>query len=151
MMMNRGRAAVSRFVSAKAFGHKISPRRRSQSEFMKITAIAVAALMASAVWTAGTAHADPMSEVQELQGQISELHDNWDGLTPEQRNQRIAQLQRQVTTVDMDTRNLPPDQQLAVEGPLLSSALELADLLRKAQTSAPQPCTLFIGPPPCGI
>jgi hypothetical protein len=104
---------------------------------MKLIAMALAGLVASAVWTAGAAHADPMSEVQELQQQISELHDNWDGLTPEQRNQRIAQLQRQVTTVDRDTRNLPPDQQLAVEGPLLSSALQLAELLHKASRPGP--------------
>jgi hypothetical protein len=102
---------------------------------MRIPAIAVAGLVATALMTAAAAQADPMSEVQELQGQVSELHDSWDSLTPEQRNQRIAQLQRQVTTVDRETKDLPPDQQMAVELPLVSTALQLADLLRKA--SAP--------------
>jgi invasion protein IalB len=102
---------------------------------MRIAAIAVAGLVATALMTAAAAQADPMSEVQELQGQVSELHDSWDSLTPEQRNQRIAQLQRQVTTVDRETKDLPPDQQMAVELPLVSTALQLADLLRKA--SAP--------------
>lgn len=142
---------------------------------MRITAIAMAGLVASTLVTASAAQAevtaqpalshlyplqpppspspqsDPRSEVQELQRQISELHDGWDNLTPEQRNQRIAQLQQQVTMVDKDIQNLPPDQRAEVEAPLSSSAIELADLLRKAQSSAPQPCTLFFGPPPCGI
>ena len=141
---------------------------------MKITAIAVAGLVAGTLVTASVAQAevtaqpalshfyplqpppspspsDPRSEVEELQRQISELHDSWDNLTPEQRNQRIAQLQQQVTTVDKDTQNLPPDQRAEVEAPLFSSAIELADLLGKAQSSAPQPCVLFFGPPPCGI
>ena len=141
---------------------------------MKITAIAVAGLVAGTLVTASVAQAevtaqpalshfyplqpppspspsDPRSEVEELQRQISELHDSWDNLTPEQRNQRIAQLQQQVTTVDKDTQNLPPDQRAEVEAPLFSSAIELADLLGKAQSSAPQPCILFFGPPPCGI
>lgn len=141
---------------------------------MRIAAIAVAGLLAGTLMTASAAQAemtahpvlshfyplqpppspspsDPRSEVQELQRQISELHDSWDGLSPEQRNQQIAQLQQQVTTVDKDTQNLPPDQRAEVEAPLFSSAIELADLLRKAQSSAPQPCVLFFGPPPCGI
>lgn len=141
---------------------------------MRIAAIAVAGVLAGTLMTASAAQAemtarpvlshfyplqpppgpspsDPRSEVQELQRQISELHDSWDGLSPEQRNQQIAQLQQQVTTVDKDTQNLPPDQRAEVEAPLFSSAIELADLLRKAQSSAPQPCVLFFGPPPCGI
>jgi hypothetical protein len=141
---------------------------------MRITAIAVAGLVVGTLVTASAAQAevtaqpalshfyplqppsspspsDPRSEVQELQRQISELHDSWDSLSPEQRNQRIAHLQQQVTTVDKDTQNLPPDQRAEVEAPLLSSAVELADLLGKAQSSAPQPCVLFFGPPPCGI
>jgi hypothetical protein len=125
---------------------------------MRITAIAVAGLVAGTLMTASPAQAevtaqpasshlyplqpspipspqsDPRSEVQDLQGQISELHDSWDSLLPEERRQRIAQLQQQVITVDKDIHNLPPDQQLEVEGMLLSSALELADLLRKIQS-----------------
>ena len=89
---------------------------------MRITAIAVAGLVASTLVTASAAQAevtaqpalshfyplqptpspqpDARSEVQELARQVSDLHDSWDSLTPEQRNQRIAQLQQQVTTVD---------------------------------------------------
>ena len=141
---------------------------------MRITAIAVAGLVVGTLVTASAAQAevtaqpalghfyplqpppspsrsDPRAEVEELQRQISDLHDSWDNLTPEQRNQRIAQLQQQVTTVDKDTQNLPPDQRAGVEAPLFSSAIEVADLLGKAQSSAPQPCVLFFGPPPCGI
>jgi TolA-binding protein len=141
---------------------------------MRITAIAVAGLVASTLVTASAAQAevtaqpaqshfyplqpppgpspDPAAEAQELRQQISELHDNWDSLTPAQRNQQIAQLQQQVTAVDRDTRNLPPDQKAAVEATLLPSAVELADLLGKAQASNPQqPCVLFVGPPPCGL
>jgi hypothetical protein len=140
---------------------------------MRITAIAVAGLVAGTLVTASAAQAevtaqpaqshfyplqpapspgDPASEAQELRQQISELHDNWDSLTPEQRNQQIAQLQQQVTAVDRDTRNLPPYQKAAVEATLLPSAMELADLLGKAQASNPQqPCILFFGPPPCGL
>jgi hypothetical protein len=141
---------------------------------MRITAIAVVGLAVGTLVTASAAQAevtaqpalshfyplqpppspspsDPRAEVEELQRQISDLHDSWDNLTPEQRNQRIAQLQQQVTTVDKDTQNLPPDERADVEAPLFSSAIELADLLRKAQSSAPQPCVLFFGPPPCGI
>jgi len=116
------------------------PAELAEKNPMRITAIAVAGLVAGTLMTASPAQADPSSEVQELQQQISELHDNWDSLTPDQRNQRIAQLQQQVTTVDRD-----------IQAPLVPSTLELADLLRKAQSSAPQPCVLFFGPPPCGI
>jgi hypothetical protein len=53
---------------------------------------------------------------EELQREISDLDASWDSLTPEQRNQRIAQLQQQVTKVDLDSRNLPPDQKAQVDG-----------------------------------
>jgi hypothetical protein len=82
---------------------------------------------------------DPMSEAQELGRQISELHDSWDSLTPEQRNQQIAQLQQQVTRVDKDIQTLPPDQRSGVEATLVPSVFQLGDLLRKAQ-SPNQPC-----------
>ena len=139
---------------------------------MRITAIAVAGLVARTLVTASAAQAevtvqpaqshfyplqpspspDPAAEAQELRQQISDLHANWDSLTPEQRNQQIAQLQQQVTAVDRDTRSLPPDQKAAVESTLLPSAVELFDLLGKAQASNPQqPCVLFFGPPPCGL
>src|ERR1700756_5470079 len=142
--MNR----VTRFTSP---GHALR-----KETWMRITAIAVAGLVASMPVTAGVAQAevtaepalshfyplepspspspqsDPGSEVQELQRQISELHDSWDNLAPQERNARIAQLQRQVTTVDQDVHNLPPEQQPEVEAILLSSTLQLFDLLRMA-------------------
>jgi hypothetical protein len=75
--------------------------------------------------------ADPKSEVQELLRQISELDDQWDGLTPAQRNQRIAGLQQQVTVVQNDVNNLPPEQKPEVQGMLGVAILRLADILRK--------------------
>jgi hypothetical protein len=78
---------------------------------------------------------DPRAQVQELQRQISELHDSWDSLTPEQRNAHLKRLQRQATTVDQGIHNLPPEEQPEVEAMLLSSTLQLFDLLRIAQAS----------------
>jgi hypothetical protein len=91
---------------------------------------------------------DPVAEVQELQRQISELHDSWDSLAPEQRKARLKQLQQQATIVDQDIHNLPAEQQPAVEAMLLSSTFQLFDLLRMAQASQPQPCVLFVCAPP---
>ena len=123
---------------------------------MRTTLIAglTASLIATAVAAATTttpAWADPVSDVQELQQQVSDLHDNWDTLTPQQRSQRLAQLQSLVTTVDQETRDLPPDQKAAVEGPLIPATFELAQLFGKAHSSAGQPCVPFISPPPCGF
>lgn len=151
-----------------------SPQKKGTP--MRITAIAVAVLAASTLVTANAGQAeatpqpavshfyplqpsvspspgpDPRAEVQDFRRQVSDLHGSWDSLSPEQRNQRIAQLQQQITAVDKDIRTLPPDQQKELELTLAPSTLELADLLRKAQASAPQqPCILFFGPPPCGI
>jgi hypothetical protein len=123
---------------------------------MRITAIAAAALVAGTLVTTGAAQAEvtaqpslnhfdtlslsPQSEAEELQREISELDASWDSLTPEQRNQRIAQLQQQVTNVDLDSRNLPQDQKAQVDAVLLPSLIHLADLLRKAQTPPTSPC-----------
>jgi hypothetical protein len=82
---------------------------------------------------------DPASEADELRRQISDLDASWDSLTPEQRNQRIAGLQQQVSKVDLDTRNLPQDQKAQVDAILLPSIVHLGDLLRKAQ-GPNQPC-----------
>ena len=79
---------------------------------------------------------DPKSEVQELLRQISELDDQWDGLTPAQRNQRIAGLQQQVTIVQNDVNNLPPDQRPEVQGMLGVATIRLADILRKERWPA---------------
>jgi hypothetical protein len=128
---------------------------------MRITAIVVAGLLAGALASASPVQAevtaqpalshfyplqpppglpaDPMAEAEELRRQIADLDASWDGLTPEQRNQRIAGLQQQVTKVDLDTRNLPQDQKAGVDAILLPSILHLGDLLRKAQ-GPNQPC-----------
>ncbi len=82
---------------------------------------------------------DPRAEVQELLSQTTDLHDNWDSLSPQDRNQRLNQLQHQATTVQNDIHNLPPDQQPEVEGMLWQAVTELAGLLGKAQ-SPNQPC-----------
>jgi hypothetical protein len=126
---------------------------------MKITAIAVAGLVAGTLVTASPAQADvtaqpalshfypmqpsfsltPLSDAEELRRQIADLDARWDSLTPAQRNQRITELQQLVTQVDMATRDMPPDQKAPVDAVLLPSILHLADLLRKAQ-GPNQPC-----------
>ena len=127
----------------------------------KITAIAVAGLVACATGAAGPARADvtaqpavshfyplrpppalgdPFAEADELRRQIADLDASWESLTPAQRNQRIAGLQQQVTMVDLDSRNLPQDQKAGVDAILLPSLVHLADLLRKVQTPPSSPC-----------
>jgi hypothetical protein len=83
---------------------------------------------------------DPFSEAEELRRQIGDLDASWESLTKEQRNQRIAGLQQQVTKVDLDSRNLPQDQKAAVDAILLPSLIHLADLLGKVQTPPTSPC-----------
>jgi hypothetical protein len=107
---------------------------------MRITAMVVAGLAATALVTAGPASADPQSDAQELRRQISDLDGSWDGLTPQQRNQRIAGLQQQVTQVDLETRNGPKDQLAQVDAILLPSMIHLADLVKKAQTPPTSSC-----------
>ena len=126
---------------------------------MRITAIAVAGLVAGTLATASPAQAEvtaqptvshfyplqpsfslsPVSDADELRRQIADLDTSWDSLAPQQRNDRLAQLQQLVTNVDLETRNLPPDQKAPVEAVLLPSIIHLADLLRKAQ-GPNQPC-----------
>jgi hypothetical protein len=102
---------------------------------MRIAAIAVSALVAVAVVTAVSARADPSgdprAEVEQLQQQTSELHAAWDSLSPAQRQQQLAQLQRQAVVVQNDVQNLPPDQRPEVQARLGVVTLELADILRK--------------------
>ena len=128
---------------------------------MRITAILMAGLLAGAPLGASPAQAemtaqpalghfyplqpppvqsDPFSEAEELRRQIAGLDASWDSLTPQQRNQRIAGLQQQVTKVDLDSRNLPQDQKAAVDAILLPSLIHLADLLKKVQTPPTSPC-----------
>src|ERR1700739_2784131 len=126
---------------------------------MRITVIVEAVLVAGALLAAGPARAEvtappalshfyplqpappsaPSSEADELRRQIEDLDASWDGLTPEQRNQRIAGLQQQVTKVDLDSRNLPQDQKAQVDAILLPSLGHLTALLMKAQAPN-QPC-----------
>ena len=128
---------------------------------MRITAILMAGLLAGVPLAASPAQAemtaqpalghfyplqpppvqsDPFSEAEELRRRIADLDASWDSLTPEQRNQRIAGLQQQVTKVDLDSRNLPQDQKAAVDAILLPSLIHLADLLKKVQTPPTSPC-----------
>ena len=127
----------------------------------KITATVVAILVAGTLGTASPARAevtvqpalgrfyplqpspvqsDPFSEAEELRRQIADLDASWDSLTPQQRNQRIAGVQQQVTKGDLDSRNLPQDQKAGVDAILLQSLVHLADLLRKVQTPPTSPC-----------
>jgi hypothetical protein len=127
---------------------------------MRITAIAVAGLLAGALMTASPAQAgvtaqpapshfypqrpspslSPQSEAEELRRQIANLDAEWGSLTPDQRNQRIAVLQQQVTQVDLESRNLPQDQKAQVDAILLPSLVHLASLLAKVQTPPTSPC-----------
>ncbi|MCV7028440.1 hypothetical protein [Mycobacterium sherrisii] len=72
-----------------------------------------------------------MVAVQDFQRHISDLHDNWETLSPDERNQRLKTLQQEAPAVEAETRNLPPGQQLQVEGMLLSAMFQLTDLLRR--------------------
>jgi hypothetical protein len=78
--------------------------------------------------------------VEELLRQTSDLDDNYESLTPAQRNQRIAGLQQQVTIVQNDVNNLPPEQRPEVQGMLGLAVIKLADILRKQQTPPTSPC-----------
>ena len=122
---------------------------------MRIAAIALAGLVATSVLTANIAQADtlagpapshfyplqpppgpvvdpdPVVAVQNFQGQIAELHDTWGTLSPDERSQRLKALQQVAPLIDAETRNLPPGQQLQVEGMLLAATYQLADLLRQ--------------------
>lgn len=124
---------------------------------MKVTAMVVAGLITSTLVAGGPAHAevtaqppasqffplqpspspgpDAKGEVQELLRQVNELDDSWDSLSPAERNRRIAGLQQQVTVVQRDANNLPPDQQPEVQGMLSVAALRLANILRKQLSS----------------
>ena len=74
---------------------------------------------------------DPVVAVQNFQGQIAELHDMWGTLSPDERSQRLKALQQVAPLIDAETRNLPPGQQLQVEGMLLGAVFQLTDLLRQ--------------------
>ncbi|GAB3001142.1 hypothetical protein [Mycobacterium bourgelatii] len=78
---------------------------------------------------------DPKAEVEELLRQATELDDNWDNLTPAQRNQQIAALRQQADTVQREVDNLPPNEQPEVQGMLNLVALRLAHILQRQLTS----------------
>ena len=119
------------------------------------TALVLAVLVAGAALGAGAAHAvvpaaplpvhihplqpptgpvvdpDPVIAVQDFQGQIADLHDNWETLSPTERSQRLKTLQQVAPLIEAETRNLSPGEQLQVQGMLLSAMFQLADLLRQ--------------------
>lgn len=125
---------------------------------MRITVLVATGLLASTLMAAGPVQAatmappipsdfrplrpppglalDPKAEVQELLRQATELDDNWDSLSPAQRNQRLAALQQQTTTVQRETNDLPANEQPEVQGMLNLVVLKLADILGK-QLSSP--------------
>ncbi len=122
---------------------------------MRFAVLVVTALVAGVAATAGIAHAvapaaplpvhvhplqppigpvvdpDPVIAVQDFQGQIAELHDNWETLSPTERSQRLKTLQQVAPLIEAETRNLSPGEQLQVQGMLLSAMFQLADLLRQ--------------------
>ncbi len=124
----------------------------------RITAIIEAGLLGAAILTGIFAHAevtaapamshfrplrppprpptDAKSEVQALLGQISELDDQWNDLTPAQRSQRLAGLQQQVTTVQSDVNSLPPEQKPEVQGMLMLAVIRLANILGKMRAAS---------------
>ncbi|CAM3226857.1 hypothetical protein BST27_24460 [Mycobacterium intermedium] len=78
---------------------------------------------------------DPKAEVEELLRQATALDDNWDNLSPAQRNQQIAALRQQAETVQREVDNLPPNEQPEVQGMLSLVALKLANVLRRQLAS----------------
>ncbi len=79
---------------------------------------------------------DAKSEVQDLLRQTSELDDQWNGLTPAQRNQRLTALQQQATVVQNDVNNLPPYQKPEVQGMLMLAVIRLANILGKMRAGS---------------
>jgi hypothetical protein len=123
---------------------------------MRITAIAVAGLVAGALVTAGTARAEvtvqgglyplrpsfslsPQSEAEDIRREIADLDAAWGSLSPADRNQRLTQIQNQLTKLDFETRNMPQNEKAGVDAILLPSLPHLAVLLGKAQ-GPNQPC-----------
>src|SRR5277367_3932621 len=102
---------------------------------MRITAIAVAGLVACTLATASPAQAEvtaqpalthfyplrpslplsPQSDAEGVRRQIADLDGAWDSLSPAQRNQRFTQIQQSLTNLDFETRNLPQDQKAGVD------------------------------------
>jgi hypothetical protein len=114
---------------------------------MRITAIAIAGLVAGTLITASPARADaarplqpsftlsPQSDAEEVRREIADLDASWDSLTPAQRNQRFTQIQQGLTNLDFETRNMPQDQKAGVDGILLPSLISLGNLYRKVRNT----------------
>ncbi|WP_077099651.1 hypothetical protein [Mycobacterium terramassiliense] len=79
---------------------------------------------------------DAKSDVQELLRQTSELDDQWNGLNPAQRNERLAALQQQATRVQGEVNDLPPEQKPEVQGMLTLAVIRLADILGKMRAAS---------------
>jgi len=126
---------------------------------MRITATAIAGLVAGTLVTASPVQADvtaqpapshfhplqpsfslsPQSDAEEVRREIADLDAAWGSLTPAERNQRLTQIQQQLTNLDFETRNMPQDQKAGVDLILLPSLVNLGRLVGKAQ-GPDQPC-----------
>jgi hypothetical protein len=118
---------------------------------MKITALAIAGLAAGTLITASPVRADvarplqpsfilsPQSEAEDIRREIADLDVQWGSLSPADRQQRLTQIQNQLTNLDFETRNMPQNQKAGVDLILLPSLSHLAVLLGKAQ-GPNQPC-----------
>lgn len=121
---------------------------------MKITMFAIAGLAAGTLVTASPAQADvatqpapthlrpsvplsPQSDAEDVRRQIADLDAAWDSLSPAQRNQRFTQIQQSLTKLDFETQNVPQEQKAGVDGILLPSLVNLANLYRKARAVPP--------------
>ncbi|MGO9510651.1 MAG: hypothetical protein ACLPXZ_26210 [Mycobacterium sp.] len=106
---------------------------------MRITAIAVAGLVAGTLLTASPAQAQPsfplspQSDAEDVRQQIADLDAAWDSLTPAQRNQRFTQIQQGLTKLDFETRNVPQDQKAGVDLILLPALGNLGSLYQRVR------------------
>ena len=126
---------------------------------MRITALAMAGVVAGTLATASPARADgaaqpaltrlypqqptfslsPQSDAEEVRREIADLDAAWGSLNPAERNQRLTQIQQQLTNLDFETRNMPQDQNAGVDLILLPSLVNLGRLVGNAQ-GPNQPC-----------
>ncbi|CNJ57741.1 Uncharacterised protein [Mycobacterium tuberculosis] len=79
----------------------------------------------------------PQSDAEDVRRQIADLDAAWDSLSPAQRNQRFTQIQQSLTKLDFETQNVPQEQKAGVDGILLPSLVNLANLYRKARAVPP--------------
>jgi hypothetical protein len=74
---------------------------------------------------------EPQSDAEEVRREIADLDAVWDSLTPAERNQRLAQIQPQLTNLDFETRNMPQDQTPGVDLIPLPSLVNLGRAARE--------------------